>query len=89
MVALRLARCTIDPANTEEMLAERAALVAALRDAVPRLIQARPAKVDDKTWIAVWRRDSRTSPQTTAAGAAVQRRQCSQPPTLWQGGGRT
>ncbi len=37
MAALGLARCTIDPADTEEVLAERAALVAATRDAVPGL----------------------------------------------------
>ena len=31
MAALRLARCTIDPADAEEVLAERAASVAAIR----------------------------------------------------------
>jgi quinol monooxygenase YgiN len=49
MAALRLARCTIDPAHTQAVLAERAALVAAIRDAGPGLIQARLAKADDQT----------------------------------------
>ncbi len=89
MAVLRLARCTVDPADAEAMLAERAALVAAIRDAVPGLIQGRHAKVDDKTWIDVWHWDWRTSAQTATAGAPVQRRQCSQAPALWQGGGRT
>jgi hypothetical protein len=49
MATLRLARCTIDPAHTQAVLAKRAALVAAIRDAVPGLIQARLAKADDQT----------------------------------------
>jgi hypothetical protein len=85
MAALRLARYTIDPADAEEVLAERNALVAAIRDAVSGRIQARLAKVDDQTWTDVWRWDSPTSAQTAIADAsAVPEAR----PTLWQGGGR-
>lgn len=85
MGALRLARCTIDPADAEEVLAERAALVAAIRDAVPGRTQARLAKVDDQTWTDVWRWDSRTSAQTAIANASAI---AEARPALWQGGGR-
>jgi hypothetical protein len=85
MAALRLARCTIDPADAEEVLAERAALVAAVRDAVPGRIQARLTKVDDQTWTDVWRWDSRASAQTAIATAPAIPEA---PPALWQGGGQ-
>ncbi len=85
MAALRLARCTIDLADTEEVLAERAALVAAVRDAVAGRIQARLAKVDDQTWIGVWRWDPRTSAQAAIAKAsAIPEAR----PARWQGGRR-
>jgi hypothetical protein len=85
MAALRLARCTIDPADTKEVLAQRVALVAAVSDAVAGRIQARPAKVDDQTGTDVWRWDSHTGAQTAIANAAAipEAR-----PAPWQGGRR-
>lgn len=84
MATFGLARCTIDPANTEEVLAERAALVAATSDAAPGLIQARPAKAG-RTWIDVWRWDASASVQAASANASpIQEAR----PRLWQGGRR-
>jgi hypothetical protein len=68
MAVLRLDRFTVDSADAEEMIAKRNALVAAVRDAVPGLIEARLAKLDDQTWIDVWHWDSRSSAQ-----AAIER----------------
>ncbi|HSK91385.1 MAG TPA: antibiotic biosynthesis monooxygenase [Euzebyales bacterium] len=61
MAVLRLTRFTADPDNTEELLAKRAALIAAVRDAFPGLTEARLAKLDDGTWLDVWRWDSTAS----------------------------
>jgi hypothetical protein len=84
MATLGLARCTIDPANTEEVLAERATLVAATSDAAPRLIQARPAKAD-RTWIDVRRWDAPASAQAASVNASpIQEAR----PRLWQAGRR-
>lgn len=46
---------TIDPNDTEEMLARRNALVDAARHAVPGLLEARLVRVDERTWIDLWR----------------------------------
>ena len=48
MAVYRLVRFTIDPADTEKMLATRVALVAATRAAFPGLTEARPAQFDDE-----------------------------------------
>lgn len=71
MTVLRLDRFTIDPADTREMLARHAALVAVAKDAFPGLIDVQLAKVDDQTWIDVWRWDSLASAQAAVAGAAA------------------
>jgi hypothetical protein len=71
MMALRLARCTMNPAETEEVLAERAALVAAISHAVPGLTQTRPASAADQTWIEGWRWDSPANPQAATAKASA------------------
>ena len=69
MAVLRLTRFTADPANLEELLAKRAALVAAVRDAFPGLTDARLAKLDGDTWLDVWRWDSLASMQAAIQGA--------------------
>jgi hypothetical protein len=85
MAPLRLARYTIDPADTKEVLAQRAALVAAISHAVAGRIQARPAKVHDQTGTDGLRWDSPTSTQTAIANAsAIPEAR----PTPWQGGRR-
>ena len=70
MTVLRLDRLTIDPADTGEMLARHAALVVAVKDAFPGLIEVQLAKVDDQTWLDVWRWDSLASAQAAGAAAA-------------------
>lgn len=57
MAVLRLTRFTADPTNVEEMLAKRAALIAAVRDAHPGLTEARLARLDGDTWLDIWRWD--------------------------------
>jgi hypothetical protein len=72
MAALRLARFKVDPADTTEMVARRNALVAAAKETFPGLTGAQLAQVDDKTWIDVWRWDSRTNAQEAIAnGSAI------------------
>jgi hypothetical protein len=71
MAVLRLDQFTIDPADTGELLTRHAALVAAAKDAFPGLIEVQLAKVDDQTWLDVWRWDSLASAQAAVAGAAA------------------
>ncbi|HEU5107614.1 MAG TPA: hypothetical protein VFT95_03475 [Micromonosporaceae bacterium] len=58
MAVLRFTRFTADPADTENMLAKRAALVSAARNAFPGLIETQLARLDDETWIDIWRWNS-------------------------------
>ena len=69
MAVLRLDQITIDPIDTGELLTRHAALVAAAKDAFPGLIQVQLAKVDDQTWIDVWRWDSFASAAAAVSGA--------------------
>src|SRR6266700_2725752 len=73
MALLRLDQFTIDPADTGELLTRHAALVAAARDAFPGLIEVQLAKVDDQTWLDMWRWDSLASAQAAAAGPVLPR----------------
>jgi quinol monooxygenase YgiN len=63
VAVLRLTRFKTDPADAEEMLARRAALIAAVRQAYPGLLRAQRARLDEQTWIDAWRWDSRASAQ--------------------------
>ena len=69
MAVLRLTHFKTDPADTEELLVRRAALVAAVRKACPGLLHAQLVKVDDETWIDAWRWDSRASAEAALAQA--------------------
>jgi Antibiotic biosynthesis monooxygenase len=69
MATLRIDRFTVDPADTEQLLARRNALVAAVRDAVPGLMEARLVKLEDGSWIDMWRWDSAASQQAAVAAA--------------------
>lgn len=53
MAALKLTRFRIDPADTEEMLARRGTLVAAVKDAFPGLFETQLAKLDEERWVDV------------------------------------
>jgi hypothetical protein len=63
MAALTYSRFKIDPADTQELIGRRNTLVDAVRKAVPGLLQARLAKIDDENWIDVWHWDSPASVQ--------------------------
>ncbi|HSI92986.1 MAG TPA: antibiotic biosynthesis monooxygenase [Jiangellaceae bacterium] len=69
MTVLRIDRFTVDPTNTEEMLTRRNALVTAIREAVPGLLEARLARADDQTWIDIWRWDTLANAQAAAQHA--------------------
>jgi hypothetical protein len=69
MSVIRLDRFTVDAAQSSEMLARRNALVDAVRQAVPGLMEARLVRVDDETRIDIWRWDSLDNAQSAAARA--------------------
>ena len=58
MADIRLHRYTVDPPNLEELLARRAAAISAIRAAHPGLVEARLIRLEDGTFIDVWRWDS-------------------------------
>ncbi|TDC43839.1 antibiotic biosynthesis monooxygenase [Micromonospora sp. KC213] len=51
----------IDSADAGELRARHAALVAATRAAVPGLTEARLGRIDDETWVGIWRWESAES----------------------------
>ena len=55
MAVLRIDRFVINPRDTAELINRRNALVAAVRDAVPGLLESRLVKVDESHWIDMWR----------------------------------
>lgn len=69
MATVRIDRFKIGSADADEMLARRAALLTAVRDTFPGLIEARLAKLDDQTWMDVWKWDSMTNAQAAREGA--------------------
>ncbi len=69
MAVFELARFVVDPADAEEMLSRRDEMVAAIRRAFPGLIDARLARLNDQTWIDVWRWESLAAAKAAAAGA--------------------
>lgn len=69
MTVLRIDRFTIDPDRVVELVDRRNALVEAVRSAVPGLLEASLAKVDDRTWIDMWRWDSMDSARAAAERA--------------------
>ena len=71
MTVLRLDRFRIDPADTEELLTRYSALAAVAKDAFPGLIDVQLAKIDDQTWIDVWRWDSLANAQAAAPGPTI------------------
>ncbi|MHA5053520.1 antibiotic biosynthesis monooxygenase [Streptomyces sp. SD15] len=64
MSVITVTRFQIDPADAEQLRARHAALVAATRAAAPGLIEARLGRLDDETWVGIWRWDSAASLQT-------------------------
>ncbi|GAA4231341.1 quinol monooxygenase YgiN [Streptosporangium album] len=69
MSLISITRFQADPADAEQVRARHAALVTAIRAALPGLTEARLGRLNDETWVGVWRWDSAASLQ--AARQAV------------------
>ncbi|HEX6673764.1 MAG TPA: hypothetical protein VF486_01895 [Actinomycetes bacterium] len=54
----RTHRYSVDPADLDELIARRAALIGAIREAHPGLSEARLTRLEDGTFTDVWRWDS-------------------------------
>lgn len=71
VAVIRITRFTTDPANAEELLARRAELISAVRDAHPGLTEARLARLDDETWVDIWHWESAADLEAALASAPV------------------
>jgi quinol monooxygenase YgiN len=69
MAVIRITRYSVDPADTEELLTRRAALISAVRAAFPGLTEARLARLDEQTWVDIWRWDSAEHAQAAFSAA--------------------
>jgi|SRR5215207_1531179 len=70
MTVLRLTRFSLKPAvDADAMLKTRAELIDAVRAQFSGLTETRLAKVDDTTWLDLWRWECAESLQTALAGA--------------------
>jgi quinol monooxygenase YgiN len=70
VAVLRLTRFKTEPADAEEMLARRNALVDAVRRGFPGLVHAELARIDDQTWMDAWRWESRANAEAALASVA-------------------
>lgn len=71
MAVIRTTRFEVAPADVEEMIARRNALVAAVRDAFPGLTEARLARVGEQLWTDSWRWETAASLDTALQAAAT------------------
>ncbi len=55
MATFELARYTIDPSRTDELVERWHQAVAAIRARFPGLLEANLVRIDDGTWMDVWR----------------------------------
>ena len=58
MAAIRFARFHVESTDADEMISKRAALVDAIRHRFSGLVQAHLTRLDERTWIDVWRWES-------------------------------
>jgi quinol monooxygenase YgiN len=68
MTVARFARFHVEPAQVEEMIDKRAAVIAAIRRRFPGLVEARLARLDERTWVDVWRWESAADLQRALEG---------------------
>ncbi|MBE1490697.1 antibiotic biosynthesis monooxygenase [Plantactinospora soyae] len=61
MALISITRFQADPADAAQVRAQHAALVTAIRAALPGLTEARLGRLDDGTWVGIWRWDSAAS----------------------------
>jgi hypothetical protein len=61
MSLVSITRFQADPADAEQVKARHAALVTAIRTTLPGLTEARLGRLNDETWVGIWRWDSAAS----------------------------
>jgi hypothetical protein len=71
MAVIRTTRFEVAPADVEEMIARRNALVAAVRDSFPGLTEARLARVGEQLWTDSWRWETAASLDAALQAAAT------------------
>jgi hypothetical protein len=69
VAVFELARFKVDPENASRILASRDDMVAAVRSHFPGLIEANLARLDETTWIDVWKWQSLEHAKAAAEGA--------------------
>lgn len=69
MAVVRLVRFSVEPARADDMIARRADLIAATRQLYPGLVEARLTRVDDQTWLDLWRWESLAHAEAAIQGA--------------------
>ncbi|NJC74311.1 hypothetical protein HC031_32055 [Planosporangium thailandense] len=69
MAVIRTTRFTVDPVDVETMLARRGQLLAAVRAAFAGPTEARLVRLDEETWLDIWRWDSGEALRAALEGA--------------------
>lgn len=69
MAVLRINRFTADPAVIDDLLDRREALIAAVRASYDGLTETRLARLDERTWMDMWRWESDEHAKAALAGA--------------------
>src|SRR5438105_3549722 len=69
MAYVRIHRYTVNPADVEELLDRRAAVITAIRAGHPGLVEARLIRLEDGTYLDAWRWDSLEHMQAAQAAA--------------------
>jgi len=69
MAVIRTTRFTADPADAEMLLARRAELLAAVREAFAGPAAAHLVRLDGQTWLDIWQWDSPQALQAALQGA--------------------
>ena len=69
MAVLRIDRFVVNPDDASELINRRNALVAAVNDTVPGLLESRLVRVDESHWIDMWRWDTLANAQAAASRA--------------------
>lgn len=70
MAVIRLVRFAVEPSRADELIARRADLVGATRRLYPGLIEARLTRLDEETWLDLWRWESLPHVEAAIQGAA-------------------
>jgi hypothetical protein len=71
MEMVRIHRYNVDPADLDELLVRRAALIAAIRSAHPGLAEARLIRLEDGGFIDAWRWSSAEEMQAALASMST------------------